>query len=210
MRERRLNEVKGVILVAIGLILLASLISFSAFDLRFYTSHPNIPPRNLIGTFGAYLAGILLFLFGWSVYLIPLFILWIGIRLFRQHIPYLSLPRIFGIAFLLLSTASLIGMLTMKNNAIAFSHAGFFGSLISNFVAPRLGSLGAYITFIALIILSIALVSEILISTLFLNIIARIKSITKPGFGFFARKREVKVKLPSVEKKEAKPQVSLK
>ena len=71
MREKRLNEIKGVILIAAGLIILASLISFTPFDLSFYTSHPNIPPKNFIRTFGAYLAGIIFFLFGWSSFCYP-------------------------------------------------------------------------------------------------------------------------------------------
>ena len=53
MKEKRINEIKGLVFVAIGLILLASLVSFTPFDLSFYTSSPNIPPKNLIRTFGA-------------------------------------------------------------------------------------------------------------------------------------------------------------
>ena len=64
MRERRLNEVKGVILVALGLMVLASLIRFERLDLPFYTSYPNYPPKNLLGIFGAYLGEIIIFLFG--------------------------------------------------------------------------------------------------------------------------------------------------
>ena len=80
MKEKRINEIKGLVFVAIGLILLASLVSFTPFDLSFYTSSPNIPPKNLIRTFGAYLGGLFLFLFGWASYAVPLFIVWLGIR----------------------------------------------------------------------------------------------------------------------------------
>ncbi|MBP6920550.1 MAG: DNA translocase FtsK 4TM domain-containing protein, partial [Candidatus Omnitrophica bacterium] len=76
MKEKRLNEFKGVILVAAGLIVLASLFSFDINDLSWYTSHPNIPPHNLIRSFGALLAGVLMFLFGYASFAFPLFILW--------------------------------------------------------------------------------------------------------------------------------------
>ncbi|MBU2221130.1 MAG: DNA translocase FtsK 4TM domain-containing protein, partial [Candidatus Omnitrophica bacterium] len=109
MREKRLNEIKGICFLAAGLIILASLISFDHYDLSFYTSHPNIPPKNLIRTFGAYLAGISLYLFGWSSYFIPVFILWLGVRYLRHDAPYLSLPRVFGMVVLLLSFSSIIG-----------------------------------------------------------------------------------------------------
>lgn len=61
MKEKRLNEIKGLLLIAASVIILASLVSFTPFDLKFYTSHPNIPPKNFIRTFGAYFAGLLLF-----------------------------------------------------------------------------------------------------------------------------------------------------
>ncbi len=134
MRERRLNEFKGVILVAAGLIVLASLASFTPFDLSFYTSHPNIPPKNFIRTFGAYLAGLLLFLFGWSSYLIPAIIIFVGVSLFRQEKPYLSPARILGMLVLLLSLSSFIGMFGQLNEAIGFSRGGFLGLAISRFV----------------------------------------------------------------------------
>jgi S-DNA-T family DNA segregation ATPase FtsK/SpoIIIE len=204
VKERRLNEIKGIILVAIGLIVLASLISFKPLDLSFYTSHPNIPPKNFIGTFGAYLAGTLLFLFGWSSFIIPLFILWLGIRLFQQRIPYLRLIQIIGIILLLLSLSSLIAISTakIKNEALGFSRAGLCGTLISFFLLPRIGPLGGYIVFITLCLLSFALVTEILISSFFFNITQKVKSFLRPIFSFKRKAKAVAVKTAFSEKKE--------
>jgi len=61
VKEKRINEFKGVILIAAGLIILAALLSFDVNDLWWYSSHPNIPAHNLIKSFGAVLAGILMF-----------------------------------------------------------------------------------------------------------------------------------------------------
>ena len=202
MRERRLNEFKGVILVAVALIILTSLISFTPFDLPFYTSHPNVPPRNFIRTFGAYLAGITLFLFGWPSYLIPLFILFLGIKLFRQQIPDLRMPRIIGILVLLLSTSSLIGMLSFRNAVIGFSRAGFFGTMIANFVNAYFGRLGGFIIFITFIILSLALVTEILISSLLSGLIDKTKSALFSILRFKKKEKVILVKPNFNEKKE--------
>ena len=168
VRERRLNEIRGIILVAIGLMILASLIRLERLDLRFYTSHPNIPPKNLLGIFGAVLGGIIVFLFGRPTsFLIPIFILMLGIKFFRQQIPYLSIPRILGILILLLSIASLIGMFNLKNEYIRFYYAGALGAVVSNFITSYFSRLGGFIIFVTFIILSLALVTEILISSLF-------------------------------------------
>jgi len=185
VRERRSTEVKGVILLAVGLMILASLIRFSILDLPFYTSNPNIPPKNLLGIFGAYLGGLIAFLFGrFTSFIIPLLVILFGVKFFRQEKPYLSAPRLLGMAILLLSISSLIGMFNLKNIYFKYYYAGFFGFVISDFITAYFSRLGSYIIFITLVILSLALVTEILISSLFYNIISKIQSILRPVFRF--------------------------
>lgn len=200
MKERRLNEFKGVILVAAGLIILASLISFTPFDLGFYTSHPNNPPNNFIRTFGAYLAGALLFLFGWSSYCLPAIILFMGVSLFRQGRPYFSFARVLGLLVLILSVSSLIGMFDFKNEAMGFSRGGFLGFVISHFIANYFGRLGAFIIFITLFTLSFALVTEILISSFVLKAADNAKSFFRSVFSFKSKLRPVKERQEPREK----------
>lgn len=196
MKERRLNEVKGIILVALGLMVLASLVRFERLDLAFYTSSPNIPPKNLLGIFGAYLGGIIVALFGRPTsFVIPLLILLLGVKFFRQKPPYLSIPRILGMLILLLSISSLIGMFNLRNEYIRFYSAGFLGSIISNFITSYFSRLGGFIIFITFIILSLALVTEILISSLFINIIDKTKAIINPVFRFARREKAFAVKV---------------
>ncbi|MFH1458349.1 MAG: DNA translocase FtsK [Candidatus Omnitrophota bacterium] len=195
MKERSLNEVKGVILVAVGLMILASLLRFDRLDLAFYTSHPNIPPKNFLGIFGAYLGGIIVFLFGRATsFFLPLLVMLLGIKFFRQDIPYLSLPRILGMLFLLLSISSLVGMFNLNNGYIRFYTAGFFGSAISNFITAYFSRLGGFLIFITFIILSLALVTEILISSLFLNIFNKTKLLLSPLFRFKTKGRPFRIK----------------
>ena len=175
MKERRINEIKGIILLAVGLIILASLVSFTPFDLSFYTTHPNIPPKNFIRTFGAYFSGVLLFFFGISSYLIPLFVLSGGVLFFKQRKPDWRLPRVLGMLFLLLSLSSIAGIFISANRHAAFSSSGYFGFLLSGLVVSYFGKLGGYILFLTLALLSVALVTEVLISTLVM------KSIEKAG-----------------------------
>ena len=204
MKERRLNEVRGVILFAVGLMVLASLLRFERLDIPFYTSHPNIPPKNLLGVFGAYLGAITVFLFGRpTAFLLPLFILMLGIKFFQQKIPYLSIPRILGILILLLSLSSLIGMFNLKNESIRFYYAGFFGAIISNFITSYFNRLGALIIFITFIILSLALVTEILISSLFIDITNKTKSFLWPILRF--RRKEVLAIRVQPEKTQPSP-----
>ncbi|MDD5477164.1 MAG: DNA translocase FtsK [Candidatus Omnitrophica bacterium] len=196
MRERRINEVKGVILVAVGLMVLASLIRFDRLDLVFYTSHPNFPPKNLLGVFGAYLAGIIVLLFGnISSFIIPFLVIALGVKYFRQDKPYLSIPRILGMFVLLVSISSLIGMFNLSNDSFRFQTAGFFGTLTANFVTTYFSRLGGFIIFITFVILSLALVTEILISSLFLNAVEKLKSIFSGLFAFSNTRKAALVKI---------------
>ena len=221
MKERRINEAKGVIFVAIGLMVLASLIRFDYLDLPFYSSHPNIPPKNLLGIFGAYLGQAIVFLFGRPTsFIVPLLILLLGVKFFRQQKPYLSVPRVLGIFILLLSISSLVGMFNLNNENIRFYASGFLGSVTANFITSYFSRLGGFIIFITFIILSLALVTEILISSLFINIIDKTKLIFTPLGSIFklSRKRrplEVRVRPTPVDKpiatrKEESPLPALK
>lgn len=204
MREKRLNEVKGVILLAIGLMVLASLIRFDRMDLGFYTSHPNIPPKNLLGIFGAYLGNTIVFLFGrLAGFLLPALILLLGVKFFRQDKPYLSIPRIIGIIILLVSVGALIGMFGFGNEFSRFYASGLLGAVVSNFITAYFGRVGSFIIFVTFIILSLALVTEILISSLFLNLYARINSWLKPLLSL--RKR---IKIPAIKIEPKKPKIT--
>lgn len=200
MREKRLNEVKGVILIAIGLMVLASLIRFDRLDLPFYTSSPNIITKNLLGIFGAYLGGIIIFLFGLPTsFVLPLVILLLGVKFFRQDVPYLSIPRLLGILILLLSVGSLIGMFNLKNTYVRFYMSGLLGSVVSGFIVAYFSRLGAFIIFSTFIILSLALVTEILISSLFKNIFSKIQFVASL-FRFKRKEKAPRIKTAVVEK----------
>lgn len=210
MKEKRLDELKGVCLIAAGFIVLASLVSFNHFDLRFYTSHPNLIPKNFVRAFGANLAGIVLFLFGWTSYLIPLIILFYGVRTFKQQRPYLNLPRLLGALTLILSLSSLLGMFSFKAGAVSFSHAGFFGFIFSNFISAYFGALGGYIIFGTLAILSFVLVTEVLLSAFALNVVDRLKPLFTPLSGFRLKRPKAPVFIkPSPKENVIKPKITM-
>jgi DNA segregation ATPase FtsK/SpoIIIE, S-DNA-T family len=171
---------------------LVSLIRFDRLDLVFYTSHPNFPAKNLLGVFGAYLAGLIVLLFGnISSFCIPFLVIMLGIKYFRQDKPYLSFARILGMFVLLVSISSLIGMFNLNNDSLRFQLAGFFGTLTANFITTYFSRLGGFIIFITFIILSLALVTEILISSLFIKLAENLKSFFAGLTAFFKKPKAV-------------------
>jgi len=62
--SKRLNEVAGFVFLAIGLLVLFSLVSYRTYDPSWNTAAGNVHPQNLAGYVGSYLADFLLQTFG--------------------------------------------------------------------------------------------------------------------------------------------------
>ena len=80
------REVIGVILIALSLLTLLSLLSFVPGEAKTVASGApaSSPPRNLIGSFGALLAGGFFYLIGGAAYLFPLLLGRLGFRCFSN------------------------------------------------------------------------------------------------------------------------------
>jgi DNA segregation ATPase FtsK/SpoIIIE, S-DNA-T family len=80
------REVIGVILIALSLLMLLSLLSFVPGEAKTVASgiQSANPPRNLIGSFGALLAGGFFYGIGGAAYLFPLLLGRLGFRCFSQ------------------------------------------------------------------------------------------------------------------------------
>ncbi len=80
------REVIGVILIALSLLTLLSLLSFVPGEAKTVASGAPAanPPRNLIGSFGAVLAGGFFYAIGGAAYLFPLLLGRLGFRCFSQ------------------------------------------------------------------------------------------------------------------------------
>ncbi len=208
-------------MVAVGLMVLASLIRFERLDLPFYTSFPNTPPKNLLGIFGAYLGELIVFLFGRPAsFVLPVLITLLGVKFFRQEKPYLSVPRVSGMLVLLISISSLIGMFNLNSEHLRFYYSGLFGALLAKFITAYFSRLGGFIIFTTFIILSLALVTEILLSALFVSSTEKFKDFLAAIFKRQKKEKATFVKIkailpekPKINKEEplaSKPKIQFK
>jgi len=203
MRERRINELKGLILMAVGLIVLMSLLSFCWEDLKFFSFPYNYPPKNLIRSFGSYLAGLLFFLFGWSAYIISGYIIWGALRLFRNKPLSLRGVQIFGLFIFLLSMSVIFGLFGSPLSYAKFLRAGLFGTVLEGYISSYFGRWGSFIIFFTFAILSFSLLSDILVSVFFIKIFYVFRKILEPvkkWINQFLRRKE-KI-IPSVMNKK--------
>ena len=151
------REVIGVVLIAISLLMLLSLLSFVPGEAQTVAAGDSAskPPRNLIGSFGALLAGGLFYSIGGAAYLFPLLLGRLGIRCFSQTPASIrirtagsSLAAVFFLsAFLHLETTAVP---TVASGMIARGMpGGVVGQLVGDGLRAVFAGTGAHILIIA-------------------------------------------------------------
>ena len=163
------REVFGVILIALSLLMLLSLLSFVPGEATVVASGDPVahPPRNLIGSFGALLAGGFFYGIGGAAYLCPLLLGRWGLRCFSQAPMSLELRTagsslasvVFFSAFVHLEAN---GIPTMTSGIIAQGMAGgVVGETIAEGLRAVFAGTGAHIVIIAGFLVSLLLTAPL-------------------------------------------------
>lgn len=207
MKEEHINEIKAIIVLAIGMIIFASLISFTPEDLPFYTSSPNVPTQNLIRITGAYLASALLFVFGYSSYILVLYLFFWSWNKFTSREIAFTMPKLISFIVLFCVVSAWLGMTSASEPVIRFEKAGLIGSLLSEFLISYIGRMGAHIVLLTLGVLSLILTGEFLVTPLFLRVFEGMQGVFS---GIKDRVGSSERKLPSFDIKAIMSNVSKK
>ncbi len=170
MRTEHLNEIKGIIILALALILLASFVSYVPEDLIWYTAHPNTPAHNLIRITGAYTAGSLFFLIGYSAYLLVVFLLFWSWNIFTCRITAFSAARGISLGVLVTVMSGLFSLVGPQAAADRFSRGGWIGLVFADFLANNLGAVGAYIILFAMACLCLVVTADFLVSPFIIKV----------------------------------------
>lgn len=157
-KNKRFQEIAGVISILGGLYLALSLFTYHKWDRSLFT-FSNTPPKNYGGIVGAYLSDIIFSTIGFSGILIPAFLIIYGVRKImgkkRNRIHVLG-------AFLFLPSLSMLLHLLSKTTALKIDPpGGLTGLFLSGLFEGLLSSIGAYILSITIIIVSIILMSPV-------------------------------------------------
>ncbi len=190
MKQEHINEIKAIVILSIGMILLASLVSFVPEDLPWYTAVPNSPAHNFIRITGAYLAGILLFVFGYSSYvLVVILFFWSWNKFSSREIDF-TFSKFISSLTLFAVLSSLFSMLGPQESTLRFKRAGVVGYVISDFLIRYIGRVGASIILITLAILSLILIGEFLVAPLLMMLLEKAKEMSV-GFKEYVASREL-------------------
>jgi S-DNA-T family DNA segregation ATPase FtsK/SpoIIIE len=162
--HRGLNDVIGIALLVLALLLLVSQFSFDRYDLPSVRVPPNKEVHNWIGVAGAYYAWLTFLPLGVAAYLLPWMLAAFGVAYVSGFMSYLREQLRWSVlwsALLLLSLTGLLHILDVNNLAgYAREHlqtnsaGGFVGWLSYKYGFHLLGGLGATIVYSALGLIS--------------------------------------------------------
>ncbi|MDP5290802.1 DNA translocase FtsK 4TM domain-containing protein [Oceanimonas sp. CHS3-5] len=143
---QRLFEAGLIAIILLAVFMMLSLVSYHPSDPGWSQTAWGGDISNAAGPAGAWLADILLFVFGFSAYLLPPFMVFVGwVTLWRPkgliEICYLTLSlRIIGFLMVLLSLLALASM--NIGDIYYFSSGGLIGDMLAGALNPVFGSLG--------------------------------------------------------------------
>lgn len=175
MTREHINEIKGIIVFTFGLILLASMVSFTPNDLSWYTSHPNVPAQNLIRIVGAYAAGSLFFVFGYSAYFLVIFLFFWSWNKFSSRDIKFTFAKAVSFLILFSVISSLFSMTGDPLTALRFARGGIIGFACADFLVNYLGRTGAYLVLTSVGALTFVITGELLVSPLLVKLTAVFK-----------------------------------
>ena len=146
-KNRRLNELIGLLLFAFAALLFLALASYSPLDPSLDTAGtPAGGARNWIGLFGAVLSDLLLQSAGIFVFVAPVMIGLLGLRWFKSKPVASPGAKTLGAAILLVFTPALLALLPWHlhwQHAVAIE--GLLGRIVGDVLLHYFNTVGAYI-----------------------------------------------------------------
>ena len=161
-RNRRLNELIGLLLFASATLLFLALASYSPMDPSLNTAGtPAGGARNWIGLFGAMLSDLLLQAAGIFVFVAPLMIGLLGMRWFKSKPVASPGAKMLGAAILLIFTPALLALLPWHprwQHAVAIE--GLLGRIVGDVLLHYFNTVGAYIVCVTVVAVALYLATK--------------------------------------------------
>jgi len=163
--HRRLNEVTGFLLLAMGLVLLLSLVSYHTPDPSWDTATVS-RPLNLIGYPGSYLSDLVFQVFGASGFLFPLLVFLLAWKWIRSEEFDAGAIKVFGSVLLTLAACTGFSFLPLRLFGGSIRIGGTLGAALAHYLVDTLNVAGALLATATATIVSVYLVSTFTLARL--------------------------------------------
>ncbi len=154
---RGFNDIIGIVLMALAVLLLAALLSYDPHDVAANIVPPNPSARNWIGPFGAHLACYSFLAAGAAAYVLPVLGLFVGLGCFFQSFSYLRRRWLWTVILFLCCA----GLLDLYSDQLPGLQArlglvgGVLGEALNRHLFAYFGTPGATILFLMLYFISL-------------------------------------------------------
>ena len=164
-QHKRLNELTGVLLLSLGLVILLSLVSYHAQDPSWDTA-ANARPLNLVGYLGSYLSDLLYQAFGVGAFLFPLLSFALAWHWILSEELQAGAVKIFGAVLFLMSLSAALSFLPWRMYGGQIRVGGVVGLALAKGLVDSLNLAGALLVTATCIVVSVYLVSTFTVSKL--------------------------------------------
>jgi S-DNA-T family DNA segregation ATPase FtsK/SpoIIIE len=160
-KHKHWNEIVALVLFAAGLLILLSLVTYSAADPCFSVSGGGAKIKNAIGIIGSYLSDALLKLVGVSAYFIPAYLFaFAAFFALGREAAHPLLKKIGGVILFVSCTA----LLALQGETVSLfgedvPSGGMLGGLVSHLLLKGVSVAGAYIITITAIVIALILLT---------------------------------------------------
>ena len=156
--QRGMNDIIGIVLIAMAVLLFVAQSTFDRGDVSSNRFPPNQTTHNLIGSAGAFVANILFQGFGAGAYVMTILLGLIGCGHLLEFFSVLK-RRWLWAAVLFITCLGMLDLYssflpTLRHNINASSAGGIFGQIMNQLVFAHFGTLGATIIFLVLFAIS--------------------------------------------------------
>ena len=168
--SHRISEFFGVAFFAIALTWFIALASFDPSDsVWFFNTGDQVPPANFVGKVGALLAEASYQVFGFTSYLVPIWLIAFGWNYFWCKPIDSIYTKLVGLALMFGCSASLLSLSfdTLEFSGKTLRAGGYLGEWLSELLAAYLNYTGSVIAILTLLFLSVILSTQFSFSRLF-------------------------------------------
>ncbi len=177
------DEIKGILAILAGIIIVISLISHNPWDQSFSTRSPEL--KNMLGSLGSNLSDFLLQAIGLAAYLIPVILIITGIRkILGSPVQHRQVVFIISFILLILSASSLLTLISGDH------YGGTLGMFSTGLTVNVVSTTGSYLLFITIALVSLMYLIQFSLIQCFAAVKSRASMGSRALSAVRARKRQ--------------------
>ncbi len=169
------NEIVGLILIGIGLVISIALLTYSSNDVSWNSTGASTGTRNLIGPMGARVADVLYQMFGLAAYMVPFTFFLMGSWEWKAPKAEVAKPETLGVFLVIVAVTGFLTMFGPDRPAfLSFYLGGFVGRWLvygpTIGLSNLFGAVGAFVVLTVLFLIGVLIATPLSLAGFLMNL----------------------------------------